>query len=469
MFDQFYQQFSEQLKLAFLQEAFQKYPNLKEDFLDFYLKPPGKTLKMTVYDPDDFILASADLVREDLEAININEPDWQDYIPPHNGYIPEYEAMEHMAEDEISGIIGFHVGEVERYCTEKQVDLAFLYMISLYQACTEAVLDDDYETLPDPRQTLLNQLECHLQDCISLFKVIQPSEDQIFTIATVLFDHNHKFYSHDPEFLPFFEAFLFSLIQSGAEATILLGLIEEKKATDAVPWLVSELYRKTGGTLAWEQSARQFFKKNKYVASSLLEHYKNNNKLEFVRVAKALWSDGSFQEEFANLYFEVLKPSDDPELYKQVTIRLNDRKFSESYFRVLQELMSKEERMRYMENFHWDKPAYVRALCMEGQYAEAINYAEQHTDRWNIVAIMTPCLQANPKAALNLLDQKIAELLSDERGRNFYEQIAQVLKLAADIPVLHQDAKALATKIYSVYSRLIALRDELRSAELVGI
>jgi len=48
MFDQFYQQFGEQLKLSFLQEAFRKYPHLKEDFLAFYLNPAGTQLKMTV-------------------------------------------------------------------------------------------------------------------------------------------------------------------------------------------------------------------------------------------------------------------------------------------------------------------------------------------------------------------------------------------------------------------------------------
>lgn len=465
MFDQFYQQSSEQLKLAFLEEVFQKYPELKEDFLDFYLKPPGKTLKMTVRDPDDFIIASADLIRADLESININEPDWQEYVPPHNGYIPEYEAMEDMAEDEISNIIGLHVAEVERYCTEKQVDLAFLYMIGLYKACTKAELDDEYETLPDPVSSMLNQLDQHLQDCVPLFKVIQATEEQLFTIVSVLVDHNQS----DDGLLPFFESYLYSLIHSGAAANILLDVIEKKKATDAIPWLVSELHRKSGGLPAWEQSALQFFKRNKHVASSLLEHYKNDNKQEFVSIAKTLWSEGFFQEEFASLYFDVLEPSDDPNFYKQVTVRLNERKFSENYYRVLQELMGKEERMRYIEKFHWDRPAYVLALCMEGKYKQAINYARQHADRWNIVAIMTPCIQGDPKAGLSLLDQKIQELLIDERGRNFYERIAQILKIATGIPGIQREAADLATKIYSTYSRLTALRAELRSAGLISV
>lgn len=73
-------------------------------------------------------------------AIEINEPDWKNYVPRHNDYIPEYEAMEHLAEDEIAEVIEGYVEEVERYCTLKLFDLAFLYMISIYQACKEAEL-----------------------------------------------------------------------------------------------------------------------------------------------------------------------------------------------------------------------------------------------------------------------------------------------------------------------------------------
>ncbi len=413
------------------------------------------------------MLASKDLIKEDIESININSPDWENYVPRHSGYIPEYEAMEHLAEDKIGRLIGFHVSEVERYCAEKHFDLAFLYLVSIYQACMEAELDDEYDTLGDVTHTMLRQLEDHLQACISLFKAINLSEDQLFTVASVLFDHGQKYYADDPEFLTFFEMYLFSVISSGAKATIVLDIIHEKKAAKAIPWLVSELHRKTGGQQAWEQSARQLFKKDKGVAISLLEFYRTGNKPEFVRIAGELWHNGLFRDEFASLYFETMDPADDPGLYREVTICLNDMKFSERYYRVLQALMGTGDRLSYIEKFKRDPPAYVRALSLEGKYTEALKYADQHTNRWNIVEIFTPCIQAEPKAALDLLDRKIGELLEDERGRNFYGRIALVLKLAADIPAIQADVKKLTIRIYSGFARLSALRDELRTAGLV--
>lgn len=265
----------------------------------------------------------------------------------------------------------------------------------------------------------------------------------------------------------FFEPYLFALIHSGADAAILLDLIEEKNATELMPWLVSELHRKTGGIQAWEKSARQFYKKDKNVASSLLETYNDNNKPEFVRVARELWQDGLFQGEFSKLYFDGMDPTDAPDLYLAVTIYLNDRNFSEGYYRIIQELMDKEERMDYIETFKWNKPAYVHVLCMESTYPEALRFASQHTDRWNIVDIMKPCLQFQPELALNILERKIEELLVEERGRNFYGRVARVLKNAADIPVIQRPAEKLAIRIYSFYSRLSALRDELRTDGLI--
>jgi hypothetical protein len=468
MFDQFYQQSSDQLKLSFLKEALRKYPHLKEDYISFYLKPSDAQLQLTLSDPEDFILASADLIQEDLESINLNEPDWKNYVPRHSGYIPEYEAMAHMAEDEIGRIIGFHVSEVERYCTIKHFDLAFLYLISLYQACSLAELKDDYETLPDPTYTMFIELEDQLQSILPLFKSIQPSDNHVYTIGTVLIDQFQKYHMEDKDFLVFFESFLFAIIHSGGAATILVDIVEAKKVGDQIPWLLSELHRKIGGHQAWEKTALHYFKKNKFIADSLLHSYKNDNKPEFAKIASELWNNGIFQEEFAELYFENLLPEYNLKFYLEVSVHLNNRQFSENYYRVIQELMTTENRLKYIENFKRNKPAYVLALFLEEKHAEALSFASQHTDRWNIVEMMAPCIRFQPRSALEVLENKIEELLVDERGRNFYERVARVLKMASDSAPIQEDAKKMANRFYSFYSRLSAFRGELIKAGLIS-
>ena len=467
MFDQFYYQSSDELKLAFLREAFQKYPHLQEDFLNFYLSTPERQLQMTIDDPVDFIIASTDLMVEALESIDFNEPDWEHYAPRHSGYIPEYEAREHMAEDEIGSLIGFHVSEVERYCAKKHFDQAFLYLISIYQACVQVVPNDEYDTLPDPTGTMLNHLEYHLQDTISMFKSIIVSNDQLFTIASVLFDHHLQHYPGESQFLRFFESHLFLIIQSGGAASVVLDLIEKKKVSDHIPWLVTELHRLTDGAQGWEQAALRSFKKDKHVASALLDFYKKENKQAFIDIARELWYDELFREEFASLYYEVLEPDDSHDLYREVTLLLNSREFTTEYYQVLQSLMDKEERLAYIKKFKRNAPAYARALCMEGNYAEALEFAEKEINRWNIADVIAPCAAAQPKAAIKVLERKISVLLEEERGRNFYARIAEALKIAAQESSNRQMVENLAVRLHTTYSRLAALRDELRKAELI--
>lgn len=467
MFDQFYQQASNQLKLSFLQAVIEKDEQLKEQFINFYLKPKEKQLMLTVNDPADFIFASKDLIKADLESIRFDELDWNDYVPAHNGYIPEHEALEQMAEEEISRVIGIHVAEVERYCSIKHFDLAFLYMISIYRACLEAKLNEDYYEVPDPTPTMLNAFENHLESCLPIFKAIQIPENQLFTIATVLFDQQTELEDIDSHFLLFFEACLYRLIHSGSEASILLDVFEEKNKSAYLPWLYTELHRKSGGIASYEKAALKYFQSNVHVALDLLDLYKSTDNNKFQDTAKQLWDNGLFRQECSELYFEVLNPNEDPKLYLEVTQYLNKRNFSNKYYKIMQELMAEEDRMKYLKTLQNDHPAYIMALCMEGKYSAAHNHALLHTDRWNIVETMTPCLKHDPEQGIVVLAQKVEELLLNERGRNFYARVATILKIAKEIPAIQRQTEVLINRVIYANGRLSALKGELRIAGVI--
>ncbi|MBW3470438.1 hypothetical protein [Arthrospiribacter ruber] len=467
MFDQFYQQASDQLKLSFLNTILEQDEQLKEQFINFYLKPKDKHLVLTVTDPDDFILASKDLIVEALETIEFNEPDWANYVPRHNGYIPDYEAMEHMAEDEIGRILGLHIAEVERYCSIKHFDLAFLYLISIYQACLEVEIEDDYGSVPDPLQTMLQEFENHLQSCLPIFKAIQIPEDQLFTIATVLFDQHTELDAKDSHFLLFFEACLYSLVHSGSEASILLDVIEGKNKATHLPWLYTELHRKTGGIESYEKAALKYYQSSVHLALDLLNLYKSTDSNKFRNIAKKLWINGLFRHECAEMYFEVLNPNEDPNLYLEVTLYLIKRNFSKKYYKIIKELMTEDDRMNFLKSLQNDHPAYITALCMEGKYDEAHKHALHHTNRWNIIETMTPCLEHAPEQAIVILAQKVEELLLDERGRNFYARVATILKIAKDITAIQHQTDVLINRIVYANGRLSALKGELRVAGVI--
>ncbi|GAB2622429.1 hypothetical protein [Belliella aquatica] len=467
MFDQFYQQASDQLKVSFLTAILEQDEQLKEKFINYYLKPSDKQLALTVTDQDDFILASKDLIKANLESIRFDELNLSDFVPTHNGYIQGYDALEQMAEEEISRIIGVHVAEVERYCSINHFDLAFLYMIGIYRACLEAKLNKEYYEVPEPTLTMLNVFENHLDSCLPIFKAIQIPEDQLFTIATVLFDQHNELEAKDSHFLLFFEACLYSLIHSGSEASILLDVIEEKNKATHLPWLYTELHRKTGGIESYEKSALKYYQSSVHVALDLLDLYKSTNSKKFRNIAKQLWDKGHFHHEFAELYFEVLNLDEDPDLYLEVTQYLIKRKFSKKHYKIIQKLMKEEGRMKYLRTLQNDHPAYITALCMEGKYSEARNHALLHTNRWNIVETMTPCLEHDPEQGIVVLAQKVEELLLNERGRNLYARVATILKVAREIPAIRSQTEVLINKIVYTNGRLSALKGELRIAGII--
>ncbi|WP_241294991.1 hypothetical protein [Belliella kenyensis] len=466
MFDQFFQQASDQLKLSFLNTILEQDEQLKEQFINFYLKPKDKQLALTVTDPGDFILASKDLIKTDLESIKFDELDWNDYELAHSGYIPEHEALEEMAEEEISRVIGIHVAEVERYCSIKHFDLAFLYMISIYKACLDAKLNEDYYEVPDPSLTMLNAFENHLESFLPIFKAIQIPEDQLYTIATVLFDQHTELDDEDSSFLLFFEACLYSLIHSGSEASILLDVIEEKNKATHLPWLYTELHKKIGGIESYEKAALKYYQSSVHLALDLLDLYKSTDSNKFRNIAKQLWNNGLFRQESAELYFDVLNPNEDPSLYLEVTLHLIKWNFSKKYYKIIQELMKEEDRMMYLKTLQNDHPAYITALCMEGKINGALLHALHHTNRWNIVETMTPCLEHAPEQAIVILGQKVEELLLDERGRNFYARVATILKIAKDISAIQLQTEVLINRIVYANGRLSALKGELR---VVGV
>lgn len=463
MFDQFYEQASDQLKLSFLNKIIQQDEQLQEVFINFYLKPKDIQLKMTVTDPNDFICASIDLIKEDLESIKFDELDWENYVPPHNGYIPEYEALEYLAEDEIGRIIGLHVAEVERYCSIKHFDLAFLYMISIYQACLKAKLNEDYTCLEHPVDAMLNEFENHLQSCLPIFKAVQIPEGQLFTIASVLFNQD----TEDSNILMFFESYLHNFIHSGSEASILLDVIENKNKGDRLPWLYTELNRKTGGKESYEKAALKYYQSDVHVALDLLDLYKASDISKFTYIAKQLWENGHFHHECAELYFEVLKPIEEPKLCLEVALFLNNKSFSKEYYQTIQNLMREDDRMIYLATLQNDHPAYITALCMEGKYIEAHKHALHHTNRWNIVETMTPCLEHDPEQGIVVLAQKVEELLLNERGRNFYARVATILKVAKEMLTIRSQTEVLINRIVYANGRLSALKGELRIAGII--
>ena len=97
----------EAIKLEFLHSILIKNDGLRNQFIE-YCKPV-KAIKMAVGDQvesEKIIIEQEKSFQNELECLDFENMDWREYVPRHGGYIEEYEAYEHFAEDQLTAVFG---------------------------------------------------------------------------------------------------------------------------------------------------------------------------------------------------------------------------------------------------------------------------------------------------------------------------------------------------------------------------
>lgn len=115
---------TKKLKLEFFNKLLEANPQIKAQYDEYAASVfsresmSGKT--------EAYIREVAKEIQDELEEIDLTDFDWEFYIPRHSGYIPEYEAMEHMAEDrvaELSFIKTLEVLKNDYFCRYQKTKL----------------------------------------------------------------------------------------------------------------------------------------------------------------------------------------------------------------------------------------------------------------------------------------------------------------------------------------------------------
>lgn len=464
MSTQNFDQASTEVKLAFLESALQKDSQLQQEFESF-LKSRQKSMQRTINDPEAFIAEIAQILREELEGLNISDPDWEHYTPRHSGYIPEYEAAEHMAEDQVEEVMEGFFNDMEKHGREKRFDKAVLVAIGCYDACLTAQLENEHETLPDPEEFLLSTLKQILEKLNNLLEMTTVPDDQLYTITWALLNHARKHYNEDPGFLHFFETFMLTFATGKAQAFIVRQAINEMDLPpENIPQLITKVGKLLDGHEAWEKAALKLFTANKNIAGELLELYRQKDKEKFILIANELWQKDTFRKDFANLYFDTLQPSDHPSLYKEVILHLTDQRREEKYYIALMGLLNDDERQTFREKYAWDRKFYVLMLYLEGRHEEALDYIDKKTDYRDLAELIGYFTGHLPTRCFKLISEKTYKTIQRERGRHAYENIIAALKVALKIQGYEDAAHQLARELYNWKPRLPTLRKELQAA-----
>lgn len=460
--------------LAFLKSVLEKDQQLQREFERFVENnvDPGSLIaatKQSVPDPEAIIAETAGNIRRELEALNLDEPDWESYVPRSSGYIPEYKAAEHMAEDEITAVLDEFYHTAENHVRAKRYDHAVLVMIGCYDGCMEAELESEY-TFSEPREFMLSVLANHVQKLTDLLNIATVPYDHLYIFTWAVFHHATIHYDREPDFLQFYQGLLISLVESREQASLVRKAFHETQlAPEDIPLLHLKVVKYLDGPDAWEQTALGLSAINDTIAGDLLSLYANRgDKEKFLTLANDLWKRYQCRQDVAVLFFTRLRREDDPCLYKEVVLHLTATYREEQYYQAFMQVSASEERQAFRSRFRHDAGFYSTMLRLEGLYDEALDFLDKKVDFRTFAKLIGQFTDLAPDRCFGLISTRTREIIQKERGRHLYEDIVACLKAASNIPGCGEAMYRLVNELYNRKPALPSLRRELTAAGLTS-
>jgi hypothetical protein len=450
----------EEQKVSFLEEVLTENNAVRSQFISRFKRESS----------DDFLWTKALLLQffdkekthilKQLERLDFVDFDWNNYIPRHSGYIPDYEACEHMGEDMIMKVLNIPGEQILQFIRQGKIIEGAMLLAAVYQACSEVHYEENY-AFDDPEEEFLQLFQPTYDEVLREIKSVIISDEQILVFFETLFTQYEGF----GEDLKYFEPLLISLIQDEKLAFKIQKLLEKYKIGEEIfPKLILQLYELMGQQNQWVDHAKQYFRQDEELAEKLLNYYLEIDRKQFLETAAEIFS--IYPHTFDRYLLENLNLETESSLFKMVLrrITLSERDIG-SYCKLRELLSLKEKQLFYQEI--WDKVFLVKIFETEKRYDLILQLVYSNTDSWDFNKLILPVIPVYPQQCFEILENKIFKTLDNERGRSVYQRITEMMKLLMKI-----EGKLLQTNeiIHSAYHQkpaLPALKDEIRKAGLI--
>jgi len=465
-FNEIYKKTNEKLKLKFLDAITKNNTGLQQEFINFVNEGMETLVSMTY---EDFFYLVQNFQKEfkaELESIDPENPDWDNYIPPRGGYIEEWEEYQNASEQEFEEIFSRFESTAIDQILKQQVTELLASLIGLHEAAEYAEILDDIGSFENVNDFLIDE---HGQTMAKLCEKIKLSAIQgvrIVNSIELFFEYCSKEYPGDEYFPNHFEYLLMVLAEKAEQPNVIIEIIHKAKINQGfLPELVLKLYKNMGNDALWLENAEKFYATNNEVAKQLLEYYFDSDKTKFVERAKELFiKDKYYWAKFLESY---ISNELDKYLYFEVLRELTVRKQNTGYYQKIREFLDEKKFEKLIAEVGEKSVFAVQIFSIEKQYERIRNIVEQDTIGWNYEEIISPILNIYPEFCFENIRLKAMHKIENERGRSAYETIASWMKLAQNIKGYETQTRELITKLYNYNYRLIALKDEFRKGGLV--
>lgn len=465
-FEKLYNNSSDSLKLKFLNGIIQHNANLQSAFVNFIQSEQNDTEGFPMKKFMEIVSSTKEIYQSDFEAIDFENPDWDNYHAPHSGYIEEWEAYQQASEQEFEAIFNsFTTEAVNKILAQKPVELAAM-LIGLYEATQDAEIEDDMGNFDDVNGHLLTEFISTLNAVTDKLKIAAISEKSIIAAFEKFAEYADAGYPGDLHFAGYLEHFLIALAEKSTNANQILSIIDQSTIErQSVPELILLLNKNSGNKTEWLQSALKFYRINKEVAKQLIQFYFESDKLSFVKIANELFStDKRFWADFLKDY---ITPELNRKLYIDVFYQLTTDTEDIKHYMKIREYLTETDLNKLLGEFTWNKVFPVRILEVEKRYESIKTIVEKNQEDWHYTELIRPILEIYPEFCFQNIKNKAVKTIENQRGRDVYERISAWLKLAQEIPGFDIEKHDLILQLYNHKPNLPALKDEMRKAKLV--
>ena len=464
-FKEIFDKTTDKTKLDFLFAILEHNEKLKDEFTN-YVEIKGKSDKTPAYEMFVSVVKKHEQeCREELEIIDVENPDWDSYIPSHSGYIEEWEQYQEATEQEIEAIYRFWQNSLIDTIIGQKIETGLAILIGAYEASLNSEINDTIDSLGDPNEFFVEQHEELMKYYIEKIEQAAINEHSIFSSFRLFLEYCEKEYPGNENSTRYFEPVLLALAEKSGNPETILNQIEnsniEKKS---LPQLVLLLNKLCGNSDDWLKSAKAYYLTDNKVAEELLKYYLENNIDAFNRTANELFEKDIYR--WAKFLADKISEASDRQLFKNVFVELTIKDTKIEYYRKIKNILNEDEKEQLI-NAVYNKPFQVQILEEEKQYEKIKQRVENNTGSWDFPKLIKPILNVYPDFCFETIQNKALKTIENERGRFIYSRIAEWLNLSKLIKGKETETKEIIMNIYNHKPVLRALRDEFKRAGVV--
>ncbi len=466
--EKLFKEIPDAVKLDFLQKALRKNDALCSQFTRYCsdLKKGKRQTEAKI--PEQIISDACKQLKTELESLDFNNMDWQDYVPRHSGYIEDYEAYEYFADDHLTGLFEGWQHQICQQLQQGELTHGLCQVMGCYSACFDVEIPGAGDIFED----LTDELLAHHQELqnavVDTLKRVTGSEAEIQAMITAILDHTVILGEEHVNFLNYLETVFLLITETAETARYISGQLESRSLAESiVPQLALRIASFDPDPLIWLEKAEEYMELDLEVAKQLLDHYWLEDPECFRLVGKKMF--GEHPRELCDFFSEKLFPMFDETFYKEVLWFRTLRDQDIDLYNELRNYLTEQEKQRFLDEITWDTVFRINVLASEKRFPDILVLAQKevlHT--WHFTELITPILNIYPAEVMELIRIKCADTLTNHKKRSGYQRMVKWLQLALQITGMEDQVRHLIHEFYNRRPALPALKEEMREAGVVN-